>query len=76
MLWFRSGWGKPLANLLNQPPINLNLANQLLLEALVDPKTEDELGDLLRVTKPQIKQWLKEVINQGLVCKITKQSVM
>jgi predicted Rossmann fold nucleotide-binding protein DprA/Smf involved in DNA uptake len=48
------------------------LANQLLLEALVDLKTEDELGDLLRVTKPQIKQWLKELISQGLVRKITK----
>jgi DNA processing protein len=48
------------------------LAHQLLLEALVAAKTEDELQELLKVTKPQIKQWCKELIGQGLVRKMNK----
>ena len=60
----------------NQPPTPaeklLTLANQCLLEALEDPKTEEDLEDLLRVTKPQIKQWCKELLSQGLVRKLTK----
>jgi len=49
-----------------------SLANQILLEALVDPKTEDELEALLVVTKPQIKQWCKGLISQGLIRRLNK----
>jgi len=48
------------------------LANQILLEVLVEPKTEDELEILLEVTKPQIKQWCKGLISQGLIRKLNK----
>lgn len=48
------------------------LAHQFLLEALIDPKTEDELEDLLAVTKPQVKQWCKELIGQKLIRKMNK----
>jgi predicted Rossmann fold nucleotide-binding protein DprA/Smf involved in DNA uptake len=49
-----------------------NLANQLLLAALVDAKTENELEELLGITKAQIKLWVKALMSQGLVRKITK----
>jgi predicted Rossmann fold nucleotide-binding protein DprA/Smf involved in DNA uptake len=48
------------------------LAHQLVLEALVAAKTEDDLQELLKVTKPQIKQWCKELIGQGLIRKMNK----
>ena len=50
----------------------LTIAKQLLLGALVDPKTEAELEDLLKVTKPQIKQWCKGLTDQGLIRKMNK----
>lgn len=50
----------------------LTLVNQILLEALVDPKTEDELEGVLQVTKPQIKQWCKTLVTQGLARKMNK----
>jgi predicted Rossmann fold nucleotide-binding protein DprA/Smf involved in DNA uptake len=65
--------GHPSSNQAGTPADQLvTLANQLILEALVNPKTEDELEDLLRVTKPQIKLWLKTLISQELVRKVTK----
>jgi len=48
------------------------LAHNLLLDALVDPKTEVELEESLQVTKPQIKQWCKELTSQGLIRKMNK----
>lgn len=48
------------------------LANQILLEALVEPKTEDELKAILEVTKPQIKQWCKGLISQGFIRKLNE----
>jgi DNA processing protein len=50
----------------------LAMANEILLEALVDPKTEDELEALLEITKPQIKKWCKGLIGQGLIRKMNK----
>lgn len=48
------------------------LAHNLLLDALVNPKTEVELEESLQVTKPQIKQWCKELTSQGLIRKLNK----
>ena len=48
------------------------LAHNLLLAALVDPKTEVELEESLQVTKPQIKQWCKELTSQGRIRKMNK----
>ena len=50
----------------------LALATQILLEALVEPKTEDELEALLEITKPQIKKWCKDLVGQGLIRKMNK----
>jgi DNA processing protein len=47
----------------------LALANQCLLNALVEPKTEDDLEKMLNVTKSQIKQWCKGLTEQGLIKK-------
>ena len=56
------------------PPADqlLALANQCLLDALVDPKTEEDLEDLLKITKPQIKQWCKDLVSQGLIRKMNR----
>ena len=56
------------------PPADqlLALANQCLLDALVDPKTEEDLEDLLKITKPQIKQWCKDLVSQGLIRKMSR----
>jgi DNA processing protein len=49
----------------------LTLANQCLLDALDQPKTEEDLAKLLNITKAQIKQWCKGLIEQGLIRKKT-----
>lgn len=48
------------------------LAFSSLLNTLDEEKTEDELAEYLQVTKPQVKQWCKEMISQGLIHKMNK----
>lgn len=48
------------------------IALSSLLNTLDEEKTEDELAEYLQVTKPQIKQWCKEMIGQGLIRKMNK----
>lgn len=48
------------------------IALSSLLNILDEEKTEDELAEYLQVTKPQIKQWCKEMISQGLIRKLNK----
>jgi predicted Rossmann fold nucleotide-binding protein DprA/Smf involved in DNA uptake len=50
----------------------LALAHKLLLEALDEAKSEDELEQLLGCTKAQIKQWCKDLVGKGLVRKMNK----
>jgi DNA processing protein len=50
----------------------VSLANKLLLEALTEERTEDELEALLGCTKPQIKAWCKNLVSEGLIRKLIK----
>jgi predicted Rossmann fold nucleotide-binding protein DprA/Smf involved in DNA uptake len=50
----------------------VSLANKLLLEALTEERTEDELEALLGCTKPQIKAWCKNLVSEGLIRKLNK----
>ena len=50
----------------------LDLVNQLLLDALEDPKSEAELAELLKTSKSQTREWCKRLVSQGLVRKMTR----
>ncbi|NBT74353.1 MAG: hypothetical protein EBT14_09285, partial [Betaproteobacteria bacterium] len=65
---------EPLSVGLSMTPAEqlLSLANKLLLEALTEERTEDELEALLGCTKPQIKAWCKNLLSEGLIRKLNK----
>jgi predicted Rossmann fold nucleotide-binding protein DprA/Smf involved in DNA uptake len=50
----------------------VSLAHKLLLEALSEERTEDELEALLGCTKTQIKAWCKNLASKGLIRKLNK----
>ena len=55
------------------PAENLrSIAFSHILEALISPKTEEELSVLLQLTKQQVKQWCKALIEKGLIKKKIK----
>lgn len=65
---------EPLSVGLSMTPAEqiLSLANKLLLEALTEVRTEDELEALLGCTKPQVKAWCKNLVSEGLIRKLNK----
>ncbi len=50
----------------------VSLANKLLLEALTEKRSEDELEAILGCTKPQIKAWCKNLVSEGLIHKLNR----
>ena len=49
-----------------------SIASTYILESLINPKTEDELSVLLQLTKQQVKQWCRELVEEGLIKKKIK----
>jgi predicted Rossmann fold nucleotide-binding protein DprA/Smf involved in DNA uptake len=45
---------------------------QILLEELVEARTQDEVAELLGVSKPQAKAWLLQLVQDGILQKLTK----
>jgi DNA processing protein len=50
----------------------LNTVRKILCRELVDARTEEEVADLLAVTKPQAKAWLVHLVKEAVLEKVAK----
>ncbi len=64
--------GLPVEQALSPAEELFALAKKLILEALEQPKTESDLVELLKIAKPQIKEWCKILLSQGHIRKMNK----
>lgn len=57
-----------------QPPADalFDAVQAILSRELSKPLSESEVADLLDVSKPQAKAWLKELLNRGVIEKLAK----
>jgi predicted Rossmann fold nucleotide-binding protein DprA/Smf involved in DNA uptake len=45
---------------------------EILVRALSEPKSETEIAELLSVSKPQAKDWMHQLVNEGVLRKLSK----
>jgi len=50
----------------------LSSVTQILLQELVEARTEGQVAELLGVSKPQAKAWLLELVKEGVLEKLTR----
>lgn len=50
----------------------LSAVSAIMVEALREPMSDKEIADLLKVSKAQVQAWLKVLMEQGAVEKLTK----
>jgi predicted ArsR family transcriptional regulator len=50
----------------------MTAVRNILRRELIEPRTEEEVSDLLEVTKPQAKAWLARLEAEAVVERVTK----
>ena len=62
----------PLSTTASPAEMLISVVREILKRELADPRSETEVAELLLISKPQAKAWLKTLVTEGVLEKVAK----